>query len=87
MPSPIDFEQQQKLKLQGVSEIRGYSLQHFLLSPAAKTLSLVKVMRMSDEEASAAFRKVRWTETDVGVRLPCARLRPRLRRTDSPSSR
>ncbi|TPI16018.1 IS1595 family transposase [Mesorhizobium sp. B4-1-3] len=38
--------------------------QHFLLSPAAKTLSLVKVMRMSDEEARAAFRKIRWTETD-----------------------
>lgn len=38
--------------------------QHFLLSPAAKTLSLVKVMRMSDEEARAAFRKIRWTETE-----------------------
>ncbi|WP_116083183.1 IS1595 family transposase [Tropicimonas sp. IMCC34011] len=38
--------------------------QHFLLSPAAKTLSLVKVMRMSDEEARAAFRKIRWSETD-----------------------
>ena len=37
--------------------------QHFLLSPAAKTLSLVKVMRMSDEEARAAFRKIRWAET------------------------
>ncbi|MDB5659825.1 MAG: putative transposase [Cypionkella sp.] len=38
--------------------------QHFLLSPAAKTLSLVKVMRMSDEEARASFRKIRWTETN-----------------------
>ena len=38
--------------------------QHFLLSPAAKTLSLVKVMRMSDEEARAAFRKIRWAETN-----------------------
>lgn len=38
--------------------------QHFLLSPAAKTLSLVKVMRMSDTEARSAFRKVRWSETD-----------------------
>lgn len=38
--------------------------QHFLLSPAAKTLSLVKVMRMSEEEARAAFRKIRWTETE-----------------------
>ena len=38
--------------------------QHFLLSPAAKTLSLVKVMRMSDEEARASFRKIRWSETN-----------------------
>lgn len=38
--------------------------QHFLLSPAAKTLSLVKVMRMSDTEARIAFRKIRWSETD-----------------------
>lgn len=38
--------------------------QHFLLSPAAKTLSLVKVMRMTDAEAKMAFRKVRWAEND-----------------------
>lgn len=38
--------------------------QHFLLSPVAKTLSLVKIMRMSDREARDAFRKVRWSETD-----------------------
>jgi len=38
--------------------------QHFLLSPAAKTLSLVKVMRMSDTEARTAFRNIRWSETD-----------------------
>src|SRR6056297_202129 len=38
--------------------------QHFLLSPAAKTLSLVKVMRMSETEARAAFRSIRWTETE-----------------------
>ncbi len=38
--------------------------QHFLLSPAAKTLSLVKVMRMSDEEARTAFRNIRWADTD-----------------------
>lgn len=28
--------------------------QHFLLSPLAKTLSLAKVMRMTDEEARAS---------------------------------
>lgn len=38
--------------------------QHFLLSPAAKTLSLVKVMRMSEEEAKTAFRQIRWADTD-----------------------
>jgi transposase-like protein len=38
--------------------------QHFLLSPLAKTLSLAKVMRMSDDEARASFRKIRWSETD-----------------------
>lgn len=38
--------------------------QHFLLSPAAKTLSLVKVMRMSDTQARKAFRKIRWWDTD-----------------------
>jgi len=38
--------------------------QHFLLSPAAKTLSLVKVLRMSDAEAEKAFKAIRFAETD-----------------------
>ena len=38
--------------------------QHFLLSPAAKTLSLVQVLRMTEEAAREMFRKVRWPETD-----------------------
>lgn len=38
--------------------------QHFLLSRSAKTLSLAQVFRMSDAEAEAMFRKVRWPETD-----------------------
>lgn len=38
--------------------------QHFLLTPAAKTLSLVKVMRMSDKDAREAFRQIRWSETN-----------------------
>ncbi len=37
--------------------------QHFLQSSAAKTLSLAQVFRMSDEEAEAMFRKMRWPET------------------------
>jgi hypothetical protein len=38
--------------------------QHFLLSPAAKTLSLAKVLRMSDKQAEKAFRAIRWADTD-----------------------
>ena len=38
--------------------------QHFLLSSKARTLSLVRVARMSDEEARATFRALRWHETD-----------------------
>lgn len=34
--------------------------QHFLLSAKARTLSLAKVMRLTDEEAFAAFKEIRW---------------------------
>lgn len=37
--------------------------QHFLLSAAARTLSLAKVLRMSDQEAEAVFAAIRWPET------------------------
>lgn len=37
--------------------------QHFLLSRAAKSLSLAQIFRMSDVEAETMFRKVRWSET------------------------
>jgi transposase-like protein len=38
--------------------------QHFLLSSRAKTLSLAQVFRMTDSEAEATFRGVRWPETN-----------------------
>lgn len=38
--------------------------QHFLLSSKAKTLTLASVFRMSDAEAEATFRKVRWIQTE-----------------------
>jgi transposase-like protein len=38
--------------------------QHFLLSRAAKTLSLAQVFRLSVEEAELAFRKLRWADTN-----------------------
>src|SRR3954465_195756 len=36
--------------------------QHFLLSAAARTLSLASVARMSDEEAHAKFCEIRWAD-------------------------
>jgi hypothetical protein len=36
--------------------------QHFLLSPAARSLSLAQVLRLSDEEAFAVFRRVRFAD-------------------------
>lgn len=38
--------------------------QHFLLSAAARTLSLAKVLRLSDEEAFDTFKKIRWAAND-----------------------
>jgi hypothetical protein len=35
---------------------------HFLLSAAAKTLSLSAVARMSDDEARATFQRLRWSD-------------------------
>lgn len=37
--------------------------QHFLLSSQAKSLSVAKVARMSDEEAHKAFQAIRWAST------------------------
>ena len=36
--------------------------QHFLLSPAARTLSLAQIMRMTDAEAFDTFKAIRWAE-------------------------
>jgi transposase-like protein len=38
--------------------------QHFLLSSAAKALSLASVFTMKDEEAETAFRRIRWADTN-----------------------
>jgi transposase-like protein len=39
-------------------------MQHFLLSAAARTLSLKAVFRMTDDEAYRVFCEMRWPETD-----------------------
>jgi transposase-like protein len=38
--------------------------QHFLLSPAARTLSLMALCQLSDEAAYDLFRRLRWPDTD-----------------------
>ena len=38
--------------------------QHFLLSSKARTLSLAKVLRLSDDEAFDAFKALRWADTE-----------------------
>jgi transposase-like protein len=38
--------------------------QHFLLSRAAKTLSLASVFSMKDADAEMTFRRIRWADTN-----------------------
>ena len=38
--------------------------QHFLLSAKARTLSVAKVARMSDQEAQGLFQALRWADND-----------------------
>jgi hypothetical protein len=37
---------------------------HFLNTPAARSLSIAQVLRLSDEEAFAVFRRVRFAAND-----------------------
>ena len=44
--------------------------QHFLLSAAARTLTLASVARMSDEEAERVFIRLRWSSNDGNAYCP-----------------
>ena len=44
--------------------------QHFLLSAKARTLSVLQVARMTDAEAFAAFKELRW-DADDAIACPC----------------
>src|SRR6201991_3324436 len=46
------------------TETVGLMSQHFLLTAKARSLSLAKVARLSDEEAYQTFKLVRWAATD-----------------------
>ena len=43
---------------------------HFLLSAAARTLTLASVARMSDEEAERVFIRLRWSDNDGNAYCP-----------------
>ena len=45
--------------------------QHYLLSAEARSLSMVKIMMMSDLEAFELFKSVRWSDTDGKPVCPC----------------
>jgi transposase-like protein len=44
--------------------------QHFLLTSAARTLSLASVIRMSDEEAERVFVRLRWSDNGGNAYCP-----------------
>ena len=44
--------------------------QHFLLTSAARTLSLASVARMSDEEAEKVFIRLRWSDSNGEAYCP-----------------
>src|SRR5580698_4039478 len=44
--------------------------QHFLLSPAARTLTLASVARMGDEEAERVFVRLRWSDNGGNAYCP-----------------
>jgi transposase-like protein len=44
--------------------------QHFLLSPAARTLTLASVARMGDEEAERVFVQLRWQDNNGNAYCP-----------------
>jgi transposase-like protein len=44
--------------------------QHFLLSAAARTLTLASVVRMSDEEVERVFIRLRWADNDGNAYCP-----------------
>src|SRR6202167_962239 len=44
--------------------------QHFLLSSAAKALSMASVFTMKDDQAETAFRRIRWAATNGEPNCP-----------------
>ena len=49
--------------------------QHFLLTAAARTVSLKQILRMREAEAWTLFCSIRWPETDGAPRFRCSACR------------
>lgn len=45
--------------------------QHFLLSSKARSLSLIKIATMSDDEVDEVFKQIRWADTNGEPVCPC----------------
>jgi hypothetical protein len=54
----------QRLSMMSTENVGFEMSQHFLLSAKARSLSLAKVARLSDEEAYQTFKLVRWAATN-----------------------
>src|SRR3954451_6413794 len=53
-----------------VNVIRWPVMTHFLNTPAARSLSIAQVLRLSDEEAFAVFQQVRFAANDGSPYCP-----------------
>ena len=51
---------------------------HFLLTSAARTLTLASVVRMSDEQVERVFVRLRWADNDGEPCVPALRMPDRL---------
>jgi hypothetical protein len=46
--------------------------QHFLLSAAARTLSLTSIVRMTDDDARDTFKRIRWAAMTASLSVRTA---------------
>jgi transposase-like protein len=59
-----------------LNKLCGCAVTHFLLTPAARSLSLAQVFRLSDEEAFDTFKRMRWADNGGEPFCPhCGNLR------------
>src|SRR3954468_16740964 len=67
--SPLQ-EIQKSVQICRLLDGNGSVAQHFLLSAAARTLTLASVVRMSDEEVERVFIRLRWADNGGDAYCP-----------------